>query len=976
MKYLNIFLLSVSLLFSTSIVAQENDKTDVSRLANIGIDYFNQNELDSAISNLSTANSLINQEDLKDISLVHKVKNTLGIAFAYKQQNRRSIEIFKELIKFYQSKNKTKEYDIQLAQLSNNIAINYNLLFDYEQSLKNFDNSLFLFQGKGASYEPQIRNLYLNKALNYLDLSNYQSALENAELSQYIREKDSNIKNIEYEKMKENIVLSEIYIEINQKPEDIKKTLKLLTENVNTLNKLPVKDQYLGFTLSLMGKAHFALENYDTSLYYANASIEYFKALFGDEYTGLITKNNDLGIVNTRLGNHSKALEIFDEAIAIPTLDEIEKKNYKANSHLWKAVNFLELNQLKSVENELTQAINLIFPNNKLKSILANPSIDSLTQSPIISKFFIKKGDILNQLYQQNKNINYLKASLDSYILGINIGMKSRKGLIGLREKSLFDSGQSNDFDDAINIAYEVFQKTTHLDDFWKVLWISDLSKSASLKEQINKKERTSLGIPNSLITQELDLNSDILYYEQAIYKESFTKNLRQTNSENENIKELLSAKEKLASFKSELKIKYPNYYSLMYGLSGVDSHKSLQSKFFDKEFPKNKMIIDFYDNKDFYLVSYIHDEKFGVYKIVKSKELEANIQELHSILQSKTSGNFVQAAHNIYKNLLSPILDYNKVKSIILIPDGMLSYIPFDILLKDIHKSGTFKDFNYLVRNYSISYQYAFSLIKTKQTPMVNSKSNVLAISPNFEMIRTQNNDTLDQQSRNGNKYLTNLPFAQLELNNIATLFKGDFFTGSDATESNFKEKAPSADIIHLATHSMINENNPLTSKLYFNTDETEDGLLHTFELFNLVLRADLVTLSACNSGYGELQKGEGVISLARGFMYANIQNILMSLWAVPDQSTEKLMSSFYQNIHSGLDYNESLRNSKLDYLKNSDENTAHPYYWAGFVYLGDVQDHSYSFFDYVTNIIFLIFILYIVYKTYLIYKKRISKS
>jgi CHAT domain-containing protein len=953
-------------------LAQKSKEIEAINLEERGANFFKKNEIDSAIHYFSRANSIIKQDTLIDVSLVHKVKNTLAIAFAYKQQNRKSIEIFKELMTFYQLINKEKTYDLLLAKISNNIAINYNLLFDYEQSLKYFDNSLILFQGKGASFDPQIRNLYLNKSLNYLDLSNYQSALENAELSQYLRVNNLKDINSDYEKMKENLVLSEIYIELKQKPEDLIKTKKLLKENITILNELPEKDQYLGFTLSLMGKTYFALENYDSAIFYTNSSIKYFTDLYGPNYTGLITKTNELGIVYTQMGKHNKAIEVFNKSISIPTSNEIDKKFYKGDSHLWKAINYLKLKEYKLVEKELTEAMDLVFPNNKNNSILINPNLDSLTQNAIFSKFFIKKGNILHQLYFHNNKIEYLKASLDAYISGINIGMKTRKGLIGLREKSLFDSSIFNNFDYAINIANEIFQLTNDIDDFWMVLWISDLSKSASLKDQINKKERILLGLPNSLISDELDLNSNILYYEQAVYKESFTKNLRQMDSEDENIKELQKAKEKLVSFKSKLKNEYPNYYSLMFGLSSLDNHKALKSRFLDPNFPKSSMIIDFYENKDSYIVSYIYDKKFGVYKIHKSKELRDNIQNLHSILKSKAKGNFAQSAHLLYKKLLSPILDHNSVKSIVLIPDGMLSYIPFDILLKDTNDSSSFKNSNYLINDYLISYQYAFSLIKTKQSPNVNSKSQVLALSPDFDKIRNQKNDTLDQQTRQGLTYLTNLPFAKIELNNISKLFKGHFLTGLDATEGNFKEKAPLADIIHLATHSLINENNPLTSKLFLNNDQTEDGLLHTFELFNLVLKADLVTLSACNTGYGELQRGEGVISLARGFMYANVQNILMSLWAVPDQSTEKLISSFYQNIHNGLDYNESLRNSKLEYLKNSDENTAHPYYWAGFVYLGDVEGNRNSIIYHFIYSLLLILFIYILHKRKLILNKN----
>lgn len=185
----------------------------------------------------------------------------------------------------------------------------------------------------------------------------------------------------------------------------------------------------------------------------------------------------------------------------------------------------------------------------------------------------------------------------------------------------------------------------------------------------------------------------------------------------------------------------------------------------------------------------------------------------------------------------------------------------------------------------------------------------------------------------------LVNLNWAASEVETISDLFSGDAFVNSDATEEVFKEKVQNAGIVHLATHTLIDDENPLYSKMVFSNDQTsvEDGFLNMYELYNMDLNADLVVLSACNTGYGKIVRGEGIMSMARGFIYAGCPSIVMSLWPVDDYSTSVLMKNFYNGLANGLDKDEALRQAKLEYIQNCDESKADPFYWAGFVEVGN---------------------------------------
>ena len=138
---------------------------------------------------------------------------------------------------------------------------------------------------------------------------------------------------------------------------------------------------------------------------------------------------------------------------------------------------------------------------------------------------------------------------------------------------------------------------------------------------------------------------------------------------------------------------------------------------------------------------------------------------------------------------------------------------------------------------------------------------------------------------------------------------------------------------------HGMLNSQYPILSSLAFteSRDSIEDNFLQAYEISNMKLNADMVVLSACETGYGRFEQGEGVMSLARSFMYAGIPSLVVSLWQVNDASTAKIMQLFYKNISAGMDKAEALRQAKLSYIKGQSGIMTHPAFWAAFVQLGD---------------------------------------
>jgi len=245
-----------------------------------------------------------------------------------------------------------------------------------------------------------------------------------------------------------------------------------------------------------------------------------------------------------------------------------------------------------------------------------------------------------------------------------------------------------------------------------------------------------------------------------------------------------------------------------------------------------------------------------------------------------------------------------------------------------------------YLLKDYDIGYAYSATLyFRENQQQQRDSKNDgYISFAPSYEG-STEESITLRSSLGRFRDAFVPLSWNQEEASYLGKYLKGNSLIGEVATERAFKEQASNAKILHLAMHAFVDDEEPMNSKLAFyqDQDSIEDGFLHTFELFNMDLNADLAVLSACETGYGKLVKGEGIMSLARGFSYAGIPSVVMSHWQVDDQSTNQLMRYFYQYLSEGNNKSRSLKQAKLKYIKEALPGKKHPFFWGAFVVIGD---------------------------------------
>lgn len=329
--------------------------------------------------------------------------------------------------------------------------------------------------------------------------------------------------------------------------------------------------------------------------------------------------------------------------------------------------------------------------------------------------------------------------------------------------------------------------------------------------------------------------------------------------------------------------------------------------------------------------------------------------------LQSTLNSSFFKFSSSLYENLIAPLDSITLIggKQLILIPDDELNYMPFELLVRD-DKEKDFADYNYLIKDNSIAYFPSATTFYLSRISIERKQFETTFMAfgaPNAESSSLSNNNkalNISYKSRGGDISLADLPHALEEINSIKDLFskkKRKIYTGKNASESNLKslfkrsnsqQHSSKSQFIHFATHAVIDTIYPEDSAIVLAQDKEnndEDGFLRLFEFFGLDLSADLIVLSACETGMGRNLKGEGITGFSRALMYSGTNSMILSLWPVADKSTAKLFINFYDLlINEKKSKGAALKKAQLKMIQNSREpKYSNPFFWAPFILMGE---------------------------------------
>ncbi len=478
---------------------------------------------------------------------------------------------------------------------------------------------------------------------------------------------------------------------------------------------------------------------------------------------------------------------------------------------------------------------------------------------------------------------------------------------------------------------------------------LSEKMRALNLFEAIKEADaRTFSGLPDSLLARERDLRLDLNWTENQLYQKDITPGTPPDTEAQRLMARIDILNETIAKLQKTFETDYPDYYRLKYDLR-VEDVAAVQR---DLLYPDMALVEYFVGNSAVYIFT-IRKQDYSVLEVKKDFPLEQWVSQLREGMTAFQTGQgmeakydslsalYTDAASNIYKKLVAPIAAKLPAK-VIFIPDGVLGYVPFEALLVEKPDNPTrWPQHHYLLNDHSVSYCYSATMLremlyrKHQQQPALG----FLGFAPAYDGDTTLL-DSLFRYDDGMRKDLKALPYSGEEVYRVAKMLKGQAVVGAAASRAAFTEQAGQARILHLATHGQANDRAGDYCFLVFagETDSAENELLYARDIYNLQLNADLVTLSACETGIGELQGGEGIISLARAFAYAGAKSIVTSLWSVSDAKTKDLMIDFYKNLRKGMLKDDALRQAKLDFLKRNRGQAAHPFYWAGFVGIGNM--------------------------------------
>jgi len=538
------------------------------------------------------------------------------------------------------------------------------------------------------------------------------------------------------------------------------------------------------------------------------------------------------------------------------------------------------------------------------------------------------RGKTLLALYDTTKDQQYLHAALRNYTFLTGVYEKVIKENKSERSRLLQIPNLAAYYEQAVACALKLGELTNDPAYQQQAFTFAEQGKAIILWQYIHDSQARQFGnVPISTTQEERRLKEQLNFHDKKMDDLQAAGGFEKNDSTAIALKEEhFRLRAKYDSLVNKLETDYPSYYALKYKKTEPDLPG------LTKNLKPDEAILEYLAGEKNIYAFLITAAGLEVYAFKNEPDIAIVTEGIRNGIVKRDMGIFSVNAISFYEHFFEAIdesLQLKKVRSITVVPDGVISYVPLEALLRKNDSIPDDRNANYLIRDYTFHYQYSAGLIPTYATiARENSSGEYLGFAPEFAGV--QSSDERDE--------LGPLAFNREEVDNINALLKGKSLVGQEATETNFKNLVADYSIIHLATHAVLDDQDADRSRLHFSPgDSLEDGQLHAYELFSMNIPASLVTLSACNTGTGKLHKGEGVMSLSRAFAYAGCPSMVTSLWQAQDRSTSTLMKYFYEYLSEGKNKADALTLAKLRYLNESDKVKSLPYYWSGFILVGD---------------------------------------
>lgn len=952
-----------------------SDTTQAHSYRRVGEQYLEQADYPAGNSMLQKALAIYQQYQLW--SPYYETQNALAKGLWRSGKPDEAIDFLRQIVQ--ESSAKLGEESIVAVEAYNNLGAAYGMKGYHDISLSYFDKSLRLRRRILGEHHASLGKAYHNIGVVLNKEGHYDDALDqlNKALAIKIENYGLDDKNLigTYQ------VLGMVFIEkqaYHQALEYFQKALKLIRANFGELHP-QTADGYLRLAV-----AYQRDQQTDLAFVYYGKAEDIAEQLYEANHAYRIPIYNNIGEAHLERGNSDFALAYFQKAYdcavhnygnqnqqALHILSNMgqgysqQKKYAQAIECFQSARNGLVSSQgvknadVAEVETHLAQQyMSLQRPDSALvhahRSLLANivnfsdtllhelPAFETADyySGQTLVQALLQKGHVFYQYYQQKGKTEELKHAHDCFQLALRFADKEERELSYKSDKAALLATAQTTYQWAVRICFELYQRTQDARYLHQAYAIAENNKSVLLSEALHESDAQQFGgIPDSIIRKERNLKIDIAGFEKKLRDAQHEADQEKINYyENQ----LFALRDAQRQVQDHLKENFNKYYQLKYQNQLADI-KQIQTQVLAAD----QALIEYFYKDSLVYIFTITTDAFEV-AVEPFADLDAVVRQMRQCLlrlpidaeeEAQQRGRLIEAAHRLHRHLIAPLALPTQIQRLIIVPDGVLNYLPFDLLLdKKPTAEMPYADWSYLIKRYAISYSYTATLLhEFSQRPKRSINQKILALAPRYgDAAASARRSAAVQQLRGS---LSDLPGAQEEVKRLQKRFGGTFLYGEEANERAFHEHLPQYGIVHLAMHGVLNHQRPSESALVLseNGDSVYDNLLFAYEINNLPIRADLVVLSACETGYGKFQHGEGSMSIARSFMYAGTHSLLMTMWEVNDQSTQHIMNVFYSELLDGKSKDIALQQAKLQYLQRARGMAQHPFLWAAFVPLGD---------------------------------------
>ena len=720
--------------------------------------------------------------------------------------------------------------------------------------------------------------------------------------------------------------------------------LVVMEKAINILSNLPREYPFLHQVY--MSKAYLEMESNRLE----DALISLKKALALGEKN--LSPNSPYMIsIHRAFGDCYKMMKQYPEAIKHCEIS-IAKAGNESSQYVDKARNYfllsniyLETNQPDIGLEKVQQALHILDANYPEDWRKSDPGPNLYSNPGLMLEVFIEKGRLLQAKSFQAEDPQYLQLGLKTLLNGADL-------VDSMRIRMLSETGQlrwavtaKGLYELAIAQCWELYQLTNNENYLDQAFQLSEKSKSLLLLMQMRELlAKESVGIPPELLAYEQKINDQLVDAQTRIFRavnqeaETDSTNMLQWESE------VFALKQSRDSLRKLFEKDFPAYYSIKYKQESLIVSEAQQM------LDDSTVLIEYFIGDNSGYVFWISKNGAGASQLWHGTNLTKSLEQFRTWVTGPPDGydkeeytrEFAQLAFHLYEELLEPIAEeVNTFPNWVIVPDGPLGYINLGTLISDMPKElGNYHSYDFVLWDHTIANEYSVGLMRhLKNLPKEDQIiGKVLAFAPEFK-----GDYPLAQEQAVRGGY-NPLPYARQELEGISKWFATNKFMGTDASEINFIQHATNYQIIHLSSHAKAGDENPMAAHIAFaeRGGREGDNTLMLAEIYNYRLHADMVVLSACETGIGKLFKGEGVMSLARGFTFAGAKSMIMSLWQVNDASTAEIMTRFYENLSKGYNKDLALQQAQRDYLLSNDQIHSHPFYWAGFVATGNMAPLS----------------------------------